>query len=208
MRGAWDIGHPLAPCLIVRCTSSAKLVDTSRYLDGRFGGAGPALRPLRAHPALQRLDPPGRQHVPHGHAHAPSHTLWLRANPFGPLFPFALSIADMIHIALHVIVPLLVALAFYRPRWRNATAIMIATMLVDADHLLADPIYDPHRCSIGFHPLHTLPAIGVYTALFVLPLAVGRKADGQGSHRTARAVHLIGLGLLIHMALDGIDCLV
>ena len=56
--------------------------------------------------------------------------------------------------------------------------------------------------------LHTLPAIGVYTALFVLPLAVGRKADGQGLHRTARAVHLIGLGLLIHMALDGIDCLV
>lgn len=125
-----------------------------------------------------------------------------------PYVPFALSIADMIHIALHVIVPLLVALAFYRPRWRNATAIMIATMLVDADHLLADPIYDPHRCSIGFHPLHTLPAIGVYTALFVLPLAVGRKADGQGLHRTARAVHLIGLGLLIHMALDGIDCLV
>jgi hypothetical protein len=114
----------------------------------------------------------------------------------------------MIHIALHVIVPLLVALAFYRPRWRTATAIMIATMLVDADHLLADPIYDPHRCSIGFHPLHTLPAIGVYAALFVLPLAVGRKADGQGVHRTARAVHLVGLGLLIHMALDGIDCLV
>jgi hypothetical protein len=114
----------------------------------------------------------------------------------------------MIHIALHFIVPLLVALAFYRSRWRYATGIMIATMLVDADHLLADPIYDPNRCSIGFHPLHTAPAIVVYAILFALPVAVGRKPDEQGLHPMARVIHLMGLGLLIHMALDGIDCLV
>lgn len=114
----------------------------------------------------------------------------------------------MIHIALHVVVPLLVAFAFYRGRWRRATAIMIATMLVDADHLLANPIYDPGRCSIGFHPLHTVPAVVVYAALFALPLVVRRKAGGQGLGPTARVLHLAGLGLLIHMALDGIDCLV
>ena len=114
----------------------------------------------------------------------------------------------MVHIALHFIVPLLVALAFYRSRWRNATAIMVATMIVDVDHLLADPIYDPNRCSIGFHPLHTTPAIVIYAVLFALPLIVGRKNDGTGLRPTARILHLVGLGLLIHMALDFVDCLV
>lgn len=113
----------------------------------------------------------------------------------------------MIHIVLHVVVPLLVALVFYRSRWRNATLILIATIVVDIDHLLADPIYDPTRCSIGFHPLHTTPALFVYIALFSLPLIVGRKADAPSLKPTARVVHLIGLGLLIHMALDGTDCL-
>lgn len=113
----------------------------------------------------------------------------------------------MIHIALHFIAPLLVALAFYRDRWRNATLVLVATMLVDVDHLLADPIYDPERCSIGFHPFHTLPAIAVYAALFAAPLLLAdRKSGVQGLQAIARAVHLIGLGLLIHMALDAIDC--
>lgn len=113
----------------------------------------------------------------------------------------------MTHIALHFIVPLLVALVFYSSRWRNTALILIATMMVDVDHLLADPIYDADRCSIGFHPLHTTPAIVVYAALFVLPLAVGREAEGGELQPRARVLHLIGLGLLIHMALDGIDCL-
>ena len=94
--------------------------------------------------------------------------------------------ATMIHIALHVIVPLLVALAFYRGRWRNATVIMLATMLVDIDHVLADPIYDPNRCSIGFHPLHTIPAIAIYAALFALPLVLGRRTVGRGMDSAVR----------------------
>jgi len=112
----------------------------------------------------------------------------------------------VIHIVLHFIVPVLVALVFFRGSWRNAAFIMIATMIVDLDHLLADPIYDPNRCSIGFHPLHTLPAIAVYVALCVLPLVVRRNKDGQSMHSTRRVLNLIGLGLLIHMALDWIDC--
>lgn len=66
---------------------------------------------------------------------------------------------------------------------------MIATMLVDIDHLLATPIYDPMRCSIGFHPLHQLPAIAVYLVML-------------GFEKT----RLIGLGLVIHMLLDSLDC--
>jgi hypothetical protein len=66
---------------------------------------------------------------------------------------------------------------------------MTATMLVDLDHLVARPVFDPCRCSIGFHPLHTWPAIIGYGILAVYP-------------RT----RLVGLGLLIHMALDQADC--
>ena len=107
----------------------------------------------------------------------------------------------MIHIALHFIVPLLTALVFYRRRWREATLIMVATMAVDLDHLLADPIYDPERCSIGFHPLHTTPAIAVYVVFAVLPFFI------RSDHARWRVLHLIGIGLLIHMALDGLDCM-
>lgn len=111
----------------------------------------------------------------------------------------------MIHLALHVVVPLLVALAFYRDHWRAAALVMLATMAVDADHLLADPIYDPARCSIGFHPLHTPPFILGYAILFAVPLVVGKR---NGEERPlVRTLHLVGLGLLLHMALDQIDCL-
>lgn len=113
----------------------------------------------------------------------------------------------MIHIALHFIVPLLVAVAFYRNRWGIAALIMMATMLVDIDHLLANPMYDPNRCSIGFHPLHTIPAIAFYALMFVLPLIFRKKAEALGYGSPARTVHLIGLGLLIHMALDWVDCM-
>lgn len=77
----------------------------------------------------------------------------------------------------------------FRSHWRKAWLVMLATMLVDVDHLLADPIYDPNRCSIGFHPLHTAPAIASYVALSVPP-----------------TTRVIGLGLVIHMGLDATDC--
>jgi hypothetical protein len=43
--------------------------------------------------------------------------------------------------------------------------------------------------------------------LFVLPLIVVRRADGQEMHPAVRVLHVVGLGLLIHMALDGVDCI-
>lgn len=95
-----------------------------------------------------------------------------------------------LHLVLHVLVPLGIAFAAYRDHWRRAWLVMLATMIVDVDHLLADPIYDPVRCSIGYHPLHTAPAIAVYVA-FLIP---------------ART-RLPALGLVAHMALDGLDCL-
>ena len=113
----------------------------------------------------------------------------------------------MNHIVLHFIIPMLVALAFYHSRWGSAFLVMVATMLVDVDHLLASPIYDPNRCSIGFHPLHTWLAIFFYAALFLLPVIVRNNQVSTRLQSTARISHLIGAGLLIHMSLDWIDCL-
>lgn len=95
----------------------------------------------------------------------------------------------MFHIALHFIVPAVIVATFFRENWRLAYLIMVATMLVDIDHLLADPIYNPGRCSIGFHRLHKLGFIVIYVALCFVP-----------------KTRLIGMGLTVHMALDSIDC--
>jgi len=113
----------------------------------------------------------------------------------------------MIHIILHFLLPILIAFTFYRQHWRWVSMILVATMLVDLDHIMADPIYDPERCSIGYHPLHTLPAIFIYLLLFLLPLLPRKFNKFTGEHYAFRILHLIGLGLLIHMALDWIDCL-
>lgn len=94
-----------------------------------------------------------------------------------------------LHLVLHVVVPAAVAATFYRRQFLRAWLVLVSTMLVDLDHLLADPEYDPDRCSIGTHPLHSAPAIGVY-ALAAL----------------WSRLRLVAVGLLIHMALDGIDC--
>ena len=109
-----------------------------------------------------------------------------------------------LHIVLHFVVPVAVALVFYRKRWMSTALILVATMIVDLDHLLANPVYDPGRCSIGFHPLHTALPLVVYGILFLLPLIA--KQVGIHERRGIRTLHVIGLGLLIHMALDWSDC--
>lgn len=95
----------------------------------------------------------------------------------------------MFHIFLHFLVPAIIAAVFFRKTLLKAWLIMMATMVVDLDHLLAVPIYDPNRCSIGFHPLHSYYAIGVYVILLFFP-----------------KTRLVGIGLVIHMILDYIDC--
>jgi hypothetical protein len=113
----------------------------------------------------------------------------------------------MLHLVLHLLVPVGIAALGYRPAWRSAALWMLAGMVVDMDHLLADPIYDPARCSIGTHPLHAGWPIVVYVLLLLGGAAGLRRAPDSPRARSARVVHLIGLGLLVHMGLDGLDCL-
>lgn len=96
----------------------------------------------------------------------------------------------LIHYFLHLAFPMVLAWLFFRDRWKKAYLLMLATMLVDIDHLLASPVFDPHRSSIGFHLLHSYPAIAAY-ALGVVLL--------RGNYR------IIATGLLFHMLTDFLD---
>jgi len=96
----------------------------------------------------------------------------------------------LLHLVLHVAVPAAVAWFGYPKQRVRAFAWMLAGWLIDVDHLLADPVYAPGRCSLGFHPLHTAPAVLAYV-LMLLP----------------RRTRLLAMGLLIHVGLDGLDCL-
>jgi hypothetical protein len=61
----------------------------------------------------------------------------------------------IIHYFLHFGFPFFIAYLGFRKDWKKVYLILLATMLVDIDHLLASPIFEAHRCSIQFHPLHT-----------------------------------------------------
>lgn len=96
----------------------------------------------------------------------------------------------LLHYSLHFLAPGLIAFIFFRDIWVKAWLIMLATMLIDIDHLLADPIFDPDRCSINFHPLHTYWALIIYILLLFF-----------------RKTRIVAVGLIFHLITDYIDCL-
>ena len=96
-----------------------------------------------------------------------------------------------IHYFLHFAFPLFIAFGFYRNDWKNVYLILVATMLVDVDHILASPVFQENRYSINFHPFHTY-----YSMVGYMVLVFFRKP-----------FNVIGIGLLLHMLTDLIDCL-
>ncbi|GAA4244577.1 MULTISPECIES: DUF6122 family protein [Winogradskyella] len=96
---------------------------------------------------------------------------------------------SFVHYGIHFGLPLAIAILFYKKYWIKAYCIMILGMLIDLDHLLANPIFDPNRCSINFHPLHSYYAIAVYLLLLI-----------------PKKTRLLGLGLVIHIIADTADC--
>jgi hypothetical protein len=67
---------------------------------------------------------------------------------------------------------------------------MLLANFIDLDHLLSNPVFDPNRCSIGFHLLHSYYAIAVYFILLFIP-----------------KTRIIGIGLVLHILTDFVDCL-
>ena len=102
----------------------------------------------------------------------------------------SLSLQTVVHYSLHLLFPGLIAWLFFRKHWKKAWLIMLLTMLVDLDHLLTTPVFDPNRCSIGFHPLHSYSAIVAYIIMCFHP-----------------KTRIVGVGLSVHMMTDLLDCL-
>ena len=94
-----------------------------------------------------------------------------------------------LHYFLHLVFPFFIAWLFFREHTVKTGFIFLLTMIVDADHLLATPVYDPNRCSIGFHPLHSYLAITVYFLLLI-----------------PKRSRVVAIGLLMHMGTDWLDC--
>ncbi len=95
----------------------------------------------------------------------------------------------LVHYFLHLAFPAVLAWIFWRAEWKKTYLILLATMLVDLDHLLADPVFDPNRCSIGFHPLHSqIACVGYTLGLFF------------------RKTRIPAIGLVLHMLTDALDC--
>ncbi len=96
----------------------------------------------------------------------------------------------IVHYSLHFLFPFLVAYLFFRNNWKMTGLIFIAAIVIDADHLLATPVFDADRCSIGFHPLHSFWAIGIYLVAFAF-----------------KKTRIVAIALLLHIVTDFIDCI-
>lgn len=94
------------------------------------------------------------------------------------------------HYGIHFIVPLFIAFYFYKENRFWVAIILLSGILIDIDHVVAHPMFDPNRCSINFHPLHSYWAITFYVILFMF-----------------KRTRVIALALLLHILADTVDCL-
>jgi len=100
-----------------------------------------------------------------------------------------MSFKHLIHYGLHFVVPLLISILFFKKNWKTIYVVFLLSMLIDLDHLLANPIFDKNRCSINFHPLHSYIAIGFYfLGIFF------------------KKTRILSMALLLHIIADYIDC--
>lgn len=101
-----------------------------------------------------------------------------------------LYIKPFIHYFLHFIFPIFIALFFYKNRWKKAYLLLLSTMIIDLDHLLATPIFSANRNSLEHHLLHSFPMIIFYFLGCVF---------FKGNYR------IISIGLLFHIITDAQD---
>ena len=75
----------------------------------------------------------------------------------------------IVHYGLHFGAPFLLCFLWPKDKRLTAALFMLAVIVIDLDHLFATPLFDPNRCSIGFHPLHSYIAIAIYVIACILP---------------------------------------
>ena len=101
----------------------------------------------------------------------------------------------IIHLLAGIVLAGILSLSFKKLRNKKEFKRMVLWFslanLIDLDHLLANPIYNPLRCGINFHPLHSW---------FMLPFYVAGLF-----HRKTR---YLSIGIFLHLLLDGIDCII
>lgn len=95
-----------------------------------------------------------------------------------------------LHYGMHYLLPFIIAFLFFFKNFWKASILLLLANLIDLDHLLTTPIFDPFRCSIGFHPLHSYVAIVIYIVLLVFP-----------------KTRILAIGLVMHIIIDFLDCL-
>lgn len=95
----------------------------------------------------------------------------------------------LIHYGIHFGIPVLLAFWLYRPYFSRSLLILWGGILIDIDHLWATPLFDPERCSVGFHTFHQWPFIALYILLLFW-----------------RRSRIVGLALVIHIMADLTDC--
>ena len=71
----------------------------------------------------------------------------------------------IVHYGIHFLVPMLIAFYLFKDKKLKVLLILLAGILLDLDHLFANPIFDSNRCSIGFHPLHEYILFPLYLVL-------------------------------------------
>lgn len=96
----------------------------------------------------------------------------------------------VLHYGMHYVLPFIIAFLFFKKYFWKASFLILAANLIDLDHLFATPVFDPNRCSIGFHPLHSYVAIIIYIVLLFFPKS-----------------RLLAIGLTLHIITDFINCL-
>lgn len=94
-----------------------------------------------------------------------------------------------VHYGIHFLLPLAIAFWYYKPKFLKVYILFLLAFAIDLDHLWATPIFNPNRCSINYHFLHSYYAIGVYVLLFLW-----------------KKTRLISIGLLCHILADTADC--
>jgi hypothetical protein len=97
----------------------------------------------------------------------------------------------ILHYGGHWIAPFLIGAIIWRDNWKVAGLVTASANLIDLDHLLSDPIFDPNRCSIGFHWLHGWEAALAFTLMLLVP---------------RWWVRAFAVGALWHLVVDLGDC--